>query len=412
MHPAESNLSQAALDMLVLQTVSAGPLHGFDITQRLDLMSGDAFRMPRASIYPTLHRLEGAGLLAGSWQRLATGREAKFYRLTRAGRARLKDAAGWALLSDAVSRIAALQHELRTAAAIQRALLPNTHRTGPFFDAAASTAPCRSIGGDFFDYYVDLPDGALGFALGDVAGKGPPAALLAALTQGSLAALALASDGPAATVAAVNAAIVRRGIRDRFVTLFYGVLHADGRLAYCNAGHNPPILARAAGGIDRLAVGGMVIGIFDGVRFTEGAANLRADDHLVVFSDGVSEALNAAEEEFGDDRLVASVAGVPRTGAEPLLQHVFADVKRFTAGAAQHDDVTAMVVAYRAPGGVTAGLDPTPLRGMRRMGPPWPIRTRRRVLHRAHRLLRPIAARRLADASKTSRRNPKNRESL
>ncbi len=348
MSDTESELPQAALDMLLLQAVSAGPLHGFDITQRLDLITGDAFRMPRASIYPTLHRLENAGLLAGAWQRLAAGRDAKFYRLTRAGRARLKDAAGWALLSDAVGRIAALQHELRTAAAIQRALLPNTHRTGPFFDAAAATLPCRSIGGDFFDY-VDFPDGALGFALGDVAGKGPPAALLAALMQGSLAAQAHAGEGPAATVAAVNTAIVRRGIQGRFVTLFYGVLRPDGRLIYCNAGHNPPILARADGGIDRLDVGGMVVGFFDGVPFAEGTATLGPADHLVVFSDGVTEALNAAEEEFGDDSLVACLASVPATGAESLRKHVFGSVQRFTAGAAQHDDITAMVVAYHSP---------------------------------------------------------------
>ena len=343
-----SELPQAALDMLVLQTVSAGALHGFDITQRLDLITGDAFRLPRASIYPTLHRLEGAGLLAGAWQRLSTGRDAKFYRLTGAGRARLKGAAGWALLSDAVGRIAALQHELRTAAAIQRALLPNTHRTGLFFDAAAATLPCRSIGGDFFDY-VDFPDGGLGFALGDVAGKGPPAALLAALMQESLAAQAQAGDGPAATVAAVNTAIVRRGIQSRFVTLFYGVLRPDGRFAYCNAGHNPPILARAGGVVERLDVGGMALGFLDGVPFTEGTATLRADDHLVVFSDGVTDALNAAEEEFGDDRLVACLDSVPGTGAEQLRKHVFASVQRFTAGAAQHDDVTAMVVAYHSP---------------------------------------------------------------
>ncbi len=343
-----SELPQAALDMLVLQAVSAGPLHGFDITQRLDLITGDAFRLPRASIYPTLHRLEGAGLLAGAWQRLAAGRDAKFYRLTRAGRARLKDAAGWALLSDAVGRIAALQHELRTAAAIQRALLPNTHRTGPFFDAAAATLPCRSIGGDFFDYF-DFPDGAFGFALGDVAGKGPPAALLAALMQGALTAQTHLGDGPAAKVAAVNTAIVRRGIPGRFVTLFYGVLYPDGRLIYCNCGHNPPILARAGGGIDRLDIGGMAIGFFDGVPFAEGTAMLGADDHLVVFSDGVTEALNASEEEFGDDRLVACLTKVAVTGAESLREHVFGSMHRFTAGAAQHDDVTAMVVAYHSP---------------------------------------------------------------
>ena len=148
-----------------------------------------------------------------------------------------------------------------------------------------------------------------------------------------------------------NTVIVRRGIQGRFVTLFYGVLRPDGCLTYCNAGHNPPILARAGGGVDRLDVGGIAIGFFDGVPFAERTTTLRADDHLVVFSDGVTEALNAAEEEFGDDRLVACLASAPGTGAEPLRKHVFGSVQRFTAGAAQHDDVTAMAVAYRAPVG-------------------------------------------------------------
>ena len=345
---ARADPPRDSLDMLVLQVLAAGPLHGFDVTQRLQQIAGDLFRLPRETLYPTLHRLEGHGLLAAAWKPLAGGREAKFYRLTAAGRARLKGAAGWALVADAVGRIAALQQEMRTAAAIQQALLPDTHRGGAFFDAAAATLPCRTIGGDFFEYF-DRDDGALGFALGDVAGKGPPAALLAALTQGSLAAQAHAGDGPAATVAAVNTAIARRGIRARFVTLFLGVLHPDGRLAYCNAGHNPPILARAAGGVDRLAVGGMVVGMFDGVPFAEGAAALGPGDCLVVFSDGVSEARNAADEEFGDARIVAGLGGPADTGAEPRVRRIFADVERFTAGAPRHDDVTAMVVTYRPP---------------------------------------------------------------
>ena len=232
------HLTQVSLDMLVLQAVAAGPAHGFGVMERLRQLSGEAFQVPPRALYPTLHRLESAGLLVAA-RKLSDGRSAKTYRLTAAGRARLSDDTGWKLLSDAVCQIAKLQHEMETAAAIQRALLPNTHRAGAFFDAAATTIPCRSIGGDFFEY-MDLAGGALGFALGDVAGKGPPAALLAALMQGSLAAQAHASDGPAATMAAVNAAVVRRGIEGRFVTLFYGVLFPDGRVTYCNAGHNPP----------------------------------------------------------------------------------------------------------------------------------------------------------------------------
>ena len=199
---------------------------------------------------------------------------------------------------------ARLEQEMQTAADIQQALMPTHRPSGLFFDAAAEMLPCRSIGGDFFDY-IDLPDQVFGFALGDVAGKGPPAALLGAMLQGSLAAQAYASAGPAATVAAVNTALVRRGIQGRFVTLFYGVLFPDGRLTYCNAGHNPPMLVVRDAGVQRLETGGMVLGLFDGTPFEEDTVTLQPGDFLVVFSDGVSEALNPTGDEFGDERLLA-----------------------------------------------------------------------------------------------------------
>ncbi len=112
-----------------------------------------------------------------------------------------------------------------TAAQIQQALLPTRSRTGRFFDAVAEMLPCRSIGGDFFEY-IDLPDGRFGFALGDVSGKGPPAALLGALTQGSLAAQTAVASGPAAALARLNTALVRRAIEGRFVALFHAQRHA------------------------------------------------------------------------------------------------------------------------------------------------------------------------------------------
>lgn len=346
MCPTMSDLSEVSLDMLVLQAVAASPSHGFGIMQRIDQLSGEVFQVPPRTVYPTLHRLENTGLLAATRKTL-DGQFVKFYRLTATGRARLGDDTGWKLLSDAVGRIAKLQHEMETAAAIQRALVPTTHRVGPFFDAAAAMMPCRSIGGDFFDY-MDLPGGALGFALGDVAGKGPPAALLAALMQGSLAAQAPVSDGPAATVAAVNSAVVRRGIQGRFVTLFYGVLCSDGRVTYCNAGHNPPIFVSNSG-VRRLETGGTVLGFFEDAPYAEECVTLQPDDYLVLFSDGISEAMNDAEEEFGDGRLIDCLAGVAEAEADSRLRHIFASVKQFTASAPQHDDVTAMVMGYRSP---------------------------------------------------------------
>ncbi|MYD88222.1 MAG: SpoIIE family protein phosphatase [Acidobacteria bacterium] len=240
---------------------------------------------------------------------------------------------------------AKLERELQTAAEIQQALLPKRQRSGGFFEAAAATLPCRSIGGDFFDY-IDRPDGALAFALGDVAGKGPPAALLAALMQGSLAAEGCVGAGPAATMTTVNTALVRRGVQGRFVTLFYAVLHPDGRLVYCNAGHNAPVLVTASG-VSRLDTGGMVVGLFDGVPFEEGTAVLQPADYVVLFSDGVSEAMNGDEEEYGDDRLLECLADTTGSACEPRLQAILASVERFTASAPQHDDVTAMVVTYQ-----------------------------------------------------------------
>ena len=241
---------------------------------------------------------------------------------------------------------ARLDQEMATAAQIQRALLPTRSRTGPFFDAAAEMLPCLSIGGDFFEY-IDLPEGRFGFALGDVSGKGPPAALLGALTQGSLAALTAVASGPADALTRLNTALVRRAIEGRFVTLFYAQLDPDGTLTFCNGGHNPPFLVDARGGVRRLETGGMPMGLFDGLPFAEESVRMEPGDFLVLFSDGVSEALDPDENEFEDARILESIAGASAREAPAQLEHLLSSVKTFTAGAPQNDDVTVLVVAYR-----------------------------------------------------------------
>ena len=243
---------------------------------------------------------------------------------------------------------ARMEQEMRIAAEIQQALLPKTGRSGAFFTAAAASLPCRSIGGDFYDY-VDLPDGRLGFALGDVAGKGPPAALLSAMMQGIFAAQAASSDSPSQTISRVNLALYRRGIESRFVTLMYGTLKADGTLTYTNAGHNPPlVISRNGGGwtVRRLETGGPIVGLFEMAAFDEETVTLAAGDWLIIFSDGVSEAMSASGEEYGEERIVRCVEA--NAGAEPrqLLEALFADVREFARGAAQSDDITGMVLRY------------------------------------------------------------------
>src|SRR5262245_36667416 len=226
---------------------------------------------------------------------------------------------------------AKMEQEMRIAAEIQQALLPKAGHSGPFFKTAASSLPCRSIGGDFYDY-VDLPGGAFGFALGDVAGKGPPAALLSAMMQGIFAAQAASADTPCQTISRVNLALYKRGIESRFVTLMYGTLEPDGRLTYCNAGHNPPLVV-GKDSIRRLEVGGPIVGLFEGATFQEETVALDPGDWLIVFSDGVSEALSAAGEEYGDERIIAvAQTQLEKTPGE-FLQALFADVRAFTKGA-------------------------------------------------------------------------------
>ena len=237
-----------------------------------------------------------------------------------------------------------LKNELDTAAEIQRALLPDGRYTGIGFETAAACVPCQAIGGDLFDYF-ELSNNALGFVLGDVAGKGPAAALLAAQLQGILTSRSFLSDSPASTVTHVNAALTRRPVDARFVTLVYGVIAPDGRLTYCNAGHNPP-LAVGAAGIRRLDRGGPIVGAFPSAQFAEETLHLAPGDTVIAYTDGVTEALNTDGEEFGEHRLIASVDASPRLSASELLRRVFDRVRTFSAGTLPVDDVTALVLQY------------------------------------------------------------------
>lgn len=242
-----------------------------------------------------------------------------------------------------------MEQEMRIAAEIQQALMPKPLASLKFVEAAAASIPCRSIGGDFFDY-LDFEGKAFGFTLGDVAGKGPPAALLSALVQGMFASRATGFDGPASFTTLANKVLCRRGIESRFVTLMLGVVDIDGTLTYTNAGHNPPFVVGPSG-VRRLEDGGPVIGLLEFAPYSQQSVKLVPGDTVVVFSDGVSEALDSMGEEFGDDRVLASIQAAAGTNAQTLVTQVFEAVRVFTAGTAQGDDITAMVIRYLGPHG-------------------------------------------------------------
>jgi phosphoserine phosphatase RsbU/P len=242
---------------------------------------------------------------------------------------------------------ARIEHELKIAAEIQKALLPAGSHKGAFFESAGTSVQARAIGGDFFDMQ-DMPDGQFGFLCGDVAGKGPAAALLTAKILGIFSAFVSVGDSPEQTVDHINKVLTRRQIDARYATLLYGQLSNDGKLMFCNAGHNPPLIY-GADGLRRIESGGMPVGMFEMAPYTCDTVTLKPGDTLVLYSDGVTEAHNVAGEEFGEARLVTVMERYTRGGADIVLDQIINAVKEFAHGAEQYDDVTALVVKYTGP---------------------------------------------------------------
>jgi sigma-B regulation protein RsbU (phosphoserine phosphatase) len=235
--------------------------------------------------------------------------------------------------------------ELQVAARIQRALLPQPSYISNLAELAAVMVPCRSVGGDFYEH-VEFEDGALAFAVGDVAGKGTSAALLTAVVQGLLAAEAETVDEPGQVLFRINRTLCRRSVEAKFVTAFYGRLSRSGQLRYCNAGHNPPFLLTASG-LRRLESGGPVMGILERATYDTGEVPLASGDLLVLFSDGVTDAENIDGEEFGDQRLAACMESVGRSSASEVISAVQESLRVFCGGAPLLDDVTLLAVRVR-----------------------------------------------------------------
>ena len=237
--------------------------------------------------------------------------------------------------------------DLRIAADIQRALLPELSHERATCDLAAVSVPCRTVGGDFFDY-LDVNDTEFGFALGDVSGKGPPAALLAAVVQSNFVAQAPVSPDPADTMARLNKALLRRAIEARFATMCYGALTNDGRFRYCNAGQEPPLVIQRDA-VRWLETGGPVLGLLPFASYECETVTLGPGDVIVIFSDGVTEARNIANDEFGRDRLLSAVRHCHGMKSDVVLDLILSAVNEFSAGTPQADDITALVLRYRGP---------------------------------------------------------------
>jgi sigma-B regulation protein RsbU (phosphoserine phosphatase) len=236
------------------------------------------------------------------------------------------------------------EHEIAEARAIQEGFLPKEIPQFAGYEIAAAWQSARVVGGDYFDV---LPfDGEIcGLCIADVAGKGLPAALLMSNLQAAVRGLASPSMSPEALCARLNALLCRNIASDRFVTLFYAHLNGPARqLRYVSAGHNPPFVLHRDGSHERLREGGLVLGVFANQSFQSGTVELQRGDRLVLYTDGVTEASNSEDEEFGEDRLLQVLQQDPTRTAVEIQKNILHAAAEFSHGPWQ-DDATLLVVA-------------------------------------------------------------------
>jgi phosphoserine phosphatase RsbU/P len=240
-----------------------------------------------------------------------------------------------------------LKRDLEIARDIQRAMLPQEMVTGGGLEAYGFTRPANTVGGDFYDV-LQMPDGRLVIALGDVSGKGSPAALLMALTLAILRTLVDEGLGPAALAQRLNVQVARHAPGSRFVTMFLAVFDPiTGALHYVNAGQNPPILRRVNGALERLTSGGVALGMFDLSAYTAGDTWLAPGDVLVLYSDGITEAENKQGVFFDESGLEDVINRHWWEDAATLGKAIVTSVEGHATDTRLADDLT--VLAIRRP---------------------------------------------------------------
>jgi sigma-B regulation protein RsbU (phosphoserine phosphatase) len=235
------------------------------------------------------------------------------------------------------------REELEAGRLVQRALMPDPSPTIPGWDVWLFTRSANDVGGDLVDY-LPLGEQRFGLVLGDVAGKGLPAALLMAKLQSTLRALATEEKSLARLGQKMNRILCRDGLPNRFATLVYLDLGArSGSVRMLNAGHPPPLVLRGTT-LEELPSGAMALGMFPGAIFSEQRVELAEGDVLIVFSDGLTEAMNGSDEFFGDERLRARLPALARMSAGDIGTRVVAAVDEFVGDRRPHDDLSLVVL--------------------------------------------------------------------
>jgi sigma-B regulation protein RsbU (phosphoserine phosphatase) len=269
-------------------------------------------------------------------KQVGLGRERRESRRRAAEEARVRE--------EALIHLQEQEREIAEAKAIQEKLLPREIPQMPGYEIASAWQSARLVGGDYFDI-LPLDEKTLGLCIADVAGKGMPAALLMSNLQAAVRGLSSLSVAPNLLCNRLNSIVYRNTESDRFITFFYAQLEGlTRRLAYVNAGHNPPFVVRSDGSHERLREGGAVLGVFDSRNYEMGSMQLSQGDRVILFTDGVTEASNPAGEEFGEARLLRLLEDHRALSANELQAKILTVVAEFSGGRWQ-DDATLVVLA-------------------------------------------------------------------
>ncbi len=237
-----------------------------------------------------------------------------------------------------------MQEELRLALDIQANLLPKSPPVCAGYDIAGRSLPAMGVGGDYYDF-IPMEDGRVAVCLGDVSGKGLPAALLMASLQATVRGQTLMNASPSECLHRSNTILYHSTDSEKFATCFFGILDtARHRLCYANAGHEHPVLFGRDGGHSALDTGGLVLGILPKVAFPEGTTEIAPGEVLLVYSDGISEALDAADREFGVARMLGVVAEHREAPAADLVERILRAVSNHAGARAPSDDRTLVVI--------------------------------------------------------------------
>ncbi|MGE4569391.1 MAG: PP2C family protein-serine/threonine phosphatase [Bacteroidales bacterium] len=249
-------------------------------------------------------------------------------------------------------QLVSLRHDLNIAREIQLGILPKLFPPFPHrseFDLFGSMTAAKEVGGDFFDFFL-IDNENLGLVIGDVSGKGIPAAIFMAVSRTLIRATGLKGSAAGECLRLVNTLLCNESVNSMFVTVFYAILNTkSGELQYANAGHNPPYLIRSGGALEMLpSAGNMFLGCFDTAAFQTRTLQLQPQDALLLFTDGITEAFNAHNEMYGEARLEAILTSASGDTAEALVNLVQQDVENFSAGFEQSDDITLLAMKYNS----------------------------------------------------------------